>query len=718
MKIHYRTCNLCEAMCGIAITHEDGKILSIKGDKDDPFSQGHICPKATALQDVYEDPNRLKYPVKRTDTGWEQISWDEAYALVTDKLKTTWAQYGNNAVGIYLGNPNAHNLGAMLYGSALIKALRTNNRFSATSVDQLPHHVAARHMFGHYFLLPIPDIDRADHFLVLGANPMASNGSLMTAGGIERRMKALQKRGGKIVVVDPRRTETAKMADEHLFIRPGSDVLLLLAMVHTLFEEGLVDLGRLADLVIGLETVRALVQPYTPERVSDATGISADEIRRLVREVSSAPSAGSGRGETAAIYGRIGLSVQPFGGLCNWLLNVLNILTGNMDSPGGMMFTSPAIDIADKRRAGKFGRWQTRVRGLSEFAGELPVAALAEEMLTGGEGQIRAMVTMAGNPVLSTPNGRQLDRAFAGLDFYVAIDIYINETTRHADVILPPTTGVEVEHYDITFHHLAVRNTAKFSEPLFEKDGNQRHDWQIIQSLIKHLADDEHPFNADDPRNIATPRQMIDFALRTGDSGLTLDDLKANPHGIDLGPLKPIFPDKLFTPNGKIDLAPEALTKDLERVESNLLQNDSVSLSPPLPSTNSGHRLVLIGRRNVRDNNSWMHNSKRLMKGRNRCTVMMNSADATPLNLTDGDTVRVCSRVGQVELPVQITDDIMPGVVSIPHGYGHGRKGVQLDVAQASPGVSINDLTDEQSLDILTGNVALNAVPVTVEAVK
>lgn len=701
MKTHYRTCNLCEAMCGIVITHDKGKVLSIKGDKDDPFSQGHICPKATALQDIYEDPDRLKYPVKRTADGWERIGWDEAYALFASNIKQTWAAYGDDAVGIYLGNPNVHNLGAMLYGSSLIKALRTKNRFSATSVDQLPHHVAARHMFGHRLIMPIPDVDRCDYFVIIGGNPMASNGSIMTAGGIDRRMKAIQKRGGKIVVIDPRRTETAKMADEHLFVRPGSDVLLLLAMVRTLFEEGLVEIGRLDGLLSGVETVKQLVQAYAPEDVSEQVGISAETIRRLTREISHAPS--------AAVYGRIGLSVQPFGGLCNWLLNVINILTGNMDTPGGMMFPSPAVDIADKRRAGKFDRWHSRVRGLPEFSGELPVAALAEEMLTPGDGQLKAMVTVAGNPVLSTPNGRQLDAAFANLDFYAAIDIYINETTRHADLILPPTTGLECEHYDVSFHHFAVHNTAKFSQPLFEKEDAQRHDWQIIQGLNKALADDEHPLNAADPRNSATPQQLLDFMLRTGEYDLTLDDLKANPHGVDLGPLKPIFPDKLYMPDGKIDLAPPAITMDLERVERWFTRSIVEG---------QDSQFVLIGRRHVRDNNSWMHNSKRLMKGKNRCTVMMHSADSAQLDINKGDLVRVTSRVGSVDLPVEVTDDIMPGVISIPHGYGHGRAGVQMETAQAHAGVSINDLTDEHFLDDLTGNVALNAVPVSVEVVR
>ncbi|MGB1251931.1 MAG: molybdopterin oxidoreductase family protein [Candidatus Promineifilaceae bacterium] len=696
---HFRTCNLCEAMCGIEITLDGDKILSIKGDKNDPFSKGHICPKAVALQDIYHDPDRLKYPVKRTDTGWEQISWDEAYGMVADNVKRIWAESGENALGLYLGNPNVHNVGAMLFGSAVIKALRTRNRFTATSVDQLPHHVASRFMYGHQFKMPVPDVDRTDYFLILGANPLASNGSIMTAGGIEPRMKAIQKRGGKIVVVDPRRTASAKMADEHFFVKPGSDVLLLLAMAYTLFEEGLVNMGRLGDAVEGLNEVRELVQSFSPERVAAHVGMTAGAIRRLSREVSSA--------ESAAIYGRIGLSIQPFGGLCNWLLNVLSVLTGNLDEPGGMMFASPAVPVATKRNFGQTGRWRSRIRNLPEFSGELPVSTLAEEILTEGEGQIKGMITISGNPVLSTPNGANVDRAFESLDFYAAIDIYINETTRHADVILPTTTGLENDHYDISFHNFAVQNSAKYSEPLFEKDENQRFDWEIYRGITKALATDERPFNTNDPRNTATPAQMLDFLLQNGPYDMTLADLKANPHGIDLGPLQSQFPEALFTANKKIQLAPPEIISDLDRVESTFFPDVLVEQSA---------ELLLIGRRDLRTNNSWMHNSKRLVKGKKRCTVMVNSADADSHNLSEGQAVSVTSRVGTVTLPVQITDDIMQGVVSIPHGWGHGRKGVQMATAQAHAGVSINDLTDEQFIDTLTGNSVLNAVPVTISA--
>ena len=480
IKTHYRTCNLCEAMCGLEIQYSGKEIISIKGDKNDTFSRGHICPKALALKDIYEDPDRLKYPVKRTDEGWKQISWEEAFDEVVNNLKAIQEKYNDpNAVGIYLGNPNAHNPGAMLAGPHLYRSLKTKSRFSATSVDQLPHHFASLFMYGHQQVIPIPDIDHTDYFLILGGNPLASNGSLMTVPDVANRLKAIQKRGGKVVVIDPRRTETAKKASEHLFIRPGTDVLFLLAFVNTLFEEKLTQPGRLADFTEGLDDIEALVQDYSPENVSEHIGIEADKLRQVVKEFAQS--------KTAACYGRMGVSTQEFGSLCQWLIQVINILTGNLDKKGGTLLPLPAIDIVGitgaRGSVGSFGRWKSRVRGLPEFGGELPCSVMAEEILTPGEGQIKAMVTVAGNPVLSTPNGNQLDKAFSALEYMVAIDIYINETTRHANIILPPNTGLENDHYDVVFNYLAIRNYSKYSPKLFEPEKDTKTDVQIYRGF-------------------------------------------------------------------------------------------------------------------------------------------------------------------------------------------------------------------------------------------
>jgi anaerobic selenocysteine-containing dehydrogenase len=709
-RFHYRTCNLCEAMCGIEIELAGDAIVAIRGDEEDPFSQGHVCPKAVALQDLHADPDRLRRPVRKTAAGWRQIEWVEAFDRVAAGLGGIRERHGADAVGIYLGNPNVHNLGSMLFNSTVRRAIGTRSVFSATSVDQLPHHVAARSMFGHLLVLPIPDVDRTDFFLILGANPVASNGSLMTAPGIARRIRAIRERGGRVVLVDPRRTETAREADRHHFIQPGKDVLLLLALLHTVFDEALTSPGRLEGMTTGIPEVERVVRGFSPERVAETIRWTPEEIRGLARDFAAASS--------AVCYGRMGLSTQAFGGLCQWAINALNILTGNLDRAGGAMFPTPAVDIVTPHRAGKAGRWHSRVRGLPEFAGELPAATLAEEIATPGEGRIRGLLTIAGNPVLSTPNGGALDRALggtpdddsSGLEFMAAIDIYVNETTRHADVILPPTTGLECDHYDLVFHTLAVRNTAKYSPALFAPAESALHDWQIYRELAKRLSPPERPFEAGDPRNMATPAQAIDHGLRTGPhaaDGLSLSRLLEEPHGIDLGPLEPRLPDRLFTDDKKIDLAPPEFLADLERAAA-LLQS---------PGKANG-KLSLIGRRDLRSNNSWMHNSLRLVRGRNRCTLMIHPDDASERGVSNGETVAVESRVGQIELPAEVTDAVMPGVVSIPHGWGHAREGTQLGVAQAHAGASINDLTDELLLDELTGNAALSGVAVRVRATQ
>ncbi len=690
---HFRTCPLCEAMCGLAITVRGQEIMSIRGDSDDPFSRGHICPKGAALQDIHTDPERLRHPVRRTAAGWERIGWDEAYAEVVAGIKAVQAQHGSDAVGVYQGNPSVHNLGTSLFSPAFVKSLKTKNRFSATSVDQLPHQFVAYLMYGHQLLLPIPDLDRTDFLLILGANPAVSNGSLMTAPDVKRRLKAIRQRGGKIVVIDPRRNETAELADEHHFIRPGSDALLVLALLHTILGEGLAKPDRLAAFTDGLELLEPLVADFTPERVAPQIGIAAAAIRQLARDFAQAPA--------AVCYGRIGVSVQAFGAVTQWLIQVLNIVTGNLDRAGGAMLTTPAIDTLAVGGKGNFARWSSRVRGLPEFSGELPVVTLAEEITTPGAGQIRALVTSAGNPVLSTPNGRQLDAALAGLDFMVSIDFYINETTRHARIILPPTSPLEHDHYDLVFHVLAIRNTTRYDPALFEAPADTRHDWEIFQSLASLMTTtDDTP-----PRTPTPPVTLIERGLRAGPYTLALETLADHPHGIDLGPLEPRLPERLFSAAKRITLAPALLVADLARVKAELLNAQA-----------SGSALRLIGRRQLRSNNSWMHNSARLMKGADRCTLLISPPDAAQLNISDGQQVQVRSRVGSVAAAAQISATMMPGVVCLPHGWGHGLEGVQLTTAQAHPGVSINDLTDELAIDPVCGNAALNGVLVEVEA--
>jgi anaerobic selenocysteine-containing dehydrogenase len=710
---HLRTCTLCEAMCGVVIETSGGAITSIRGDKEDPFSRGHICPKAMGLKDVHEDPDRLRTPLRREGKTWKSIGWDEAFDEVARGLTAVQRAHGKSAVGVYQGNPTVHNYGSMLFGPMFVRSLRTRSRFSATSVDQLPHMLSALLMFGHQLLVPVPDIDRTDFFLVLGANPVVSNGSLMTAPGAASRIEAIRARGGRVVVVDPRRSETAALADAHHFIRPGTDALLLAALVQTVLAEGRERLGVIADFTHGLDVVRERVAPFTPERVAATVGIDAETIRSLARAFAAAKS--------AVCYGRVGVCTQDFGGLACWLVNVLNIVTGNLDRPGGAMFTTPAVDVVGLTgktgQAGHFARYRSRVRALPEFGGELPVAVLAEEIETPGKGQIRAMVTSCGNPVLSTPNGGRLDRALASLDFMVSIDFYLNETTRHAHVILPPTFALEHDHYDLAFHVLAVRNTAKYSLPMVERPASARHDWEIFNELTARMAGGGRLSKLKaSARALAMrrlkPAGLLDGMLRIGPhgdrflpfhGGLNLQKLKDAPHGVDLGPLQPTLPGKLQTRDGAIALAPPELLSDLARLEASLGERASTSLQ-------------LIGRRELRTNNSWMHNSLRLVKGPRRCTLRMHPRDATARGLTDGADVRITSRVGAVTAPLEVTDEVMPGVVSLPHGWGHDRAGVRLAVAEAHAGVSINDLTDELRVDALSGNASFSGVAVEVTA--
>lgn len=713
-KTHYRSCTLCEAMCGIKIQTKGEKIISIKGDGDDPFSRGYICPKASALAEIHEDPDRLRQPIIREGDGWREASWEEAINKAADIVHGIQRDYGDNALGIYLGNPNVHNFGAIYYLPRFLRTLRTRNRFSATSLDQLPHMFAAYHMFGHQLMLPVPDIDRCDYMIVMGGNPLASNGSIMTAPDIRNRLKAIKKRGS-LVVLDPRLTETAEFASEHHFIKPGTDAALLMAMIHVVFHELTPKLDHLQDHLLHLQTVKDISEKWMPERAANLTGIHADTIRNMARQLLET--------ERAVCYGRIGTSTQRFGGLCNWLLNVLNIICGNFDREGGMMFTSPAVDLLNAPSGigasrGHWNRWKSRVRGRPEFDGEFPAAVMAEEIEQGGEGQIRGLITVAGNPVLSAPNGRKLDTALVKLQGQIAIDCYINETTRHADVILPPVSPLERSHYDLVFHLLAVRNTAKFSPPLFKKPAGSKEDWEIMQALCekvlrrrgKESLRNRLAFVAE--KHLTPERFLSGYLLSMSPyrplkgehkQSLTLGKLKAHPHGIDLGPLQSRLPGALHSKDKKIDLAPDCFMEDIER------------LGLHLPQSNG--QLLLIGRRHIRSNNSWMHNSKKLQKGKSLCTLFIHPDDAEKLALQDGTEARVQSRVGEIQIPVEITEKIMPGVVSIPHGYGHNREHIQLQQASKKPGVSINDLTDDERLDALTGNAALSGTPVEVQPV-
>ncbi|MBX3271305.1 MAG: molybdopterin oxidoreductase family protein [Sandaracinaceae bacterium] len=700
------TCPLCEAMCGLTIETDGARVLSVRGDPDDPLSRGYLCPKGPALAALQDDPDRLRAPLRRVGDRFEPIGWDDALELAADGLHRVAERHGSDAVAVYVGNPTVHNLGASIFAPLLMRALRTKNKYSASSVDQLPHHVAAHLMFGHQFLLPVPDVDRAELFWVMGANPLASNGSLMSAPGMRGRLAAIRERGGRVVVFDPRRTETAVAASEHVFVRPGTDAWLLAATLKIALAEGR-GLGALAPHTERLEVLRDAMAPFTVAEAAARTGVDASTIERLARELV--------RAERAVVYGRMGLSTQRFGGLCQWLIHAINLLTGNFDREGGAMFASPAFDAVHVPGGlgigkGGFARWRSRVRGLPEANGELPVATLADEILTEGEGRVRALVTSAGNPVLSTPNGARLGRALETLEHMVSIDFYLNETTRHASVILPPPSPLERPHYDVAFHHLAVRNTAKLSDPVLTPPDGQLADHEIALALVERLERRRGALTLRRRATLAALRRLgpvgiVDLGLRLGPhglrrglGGLSAAALRRAPHGVDLGPLVPRMPGILRAWRHAIDLAPPPLVEDLARLRASAPEGE----------------LVLIGRRHLRSNNSWMHNLPKLVAGKSICTLLMNPADAEARGVAAGARVAVTSRVGAVEVEVELSDAMMPGVVSLPHGFGHDQPGTRLCVARAHAGVSINDLTDETLLDELTGNAALSGVPVEV----
>jgi anaerobic selenocysteine-containing dehydrogenase len=739
-------CPLCEAACGLRMTEDGAGRLHFRGNQDDPFSRGFICPKGVALADLHADPDRLRRPVVKRDDRHVEVSWEEAFAAVEEGLGRVIAEHGRHAVAVYAGNAAAHSLSLMLYLRVFLTALGSHSFYTASSVDQMPKQVSGALLFGTGGHLPVPDVDRTDYLLMLGANPYVSNGSLLTAPDMPGRLRALRRRGGKLVVIDPRRSQTAKHADEHHFIRPGTDAFFLLGMVHTLFDEELVSPGRLQPHLSGVDAVRALARDFPPERVAAQCGIDAANIRRLTRELAAAPA--------AAVYGRIGTCTQEFGTLSSWLVDVVNVLTGNLDRAGGAMFTLPAIGgpttrgAAGKGRGANFGRWTSRVRGLGEAFGELPVATLAEDIDTPGDGALRALVTFGGNPCASTPNVARLTRAIESLDFRVSVDLYLHETSRLADVVLPAPSPLEQAHYDVLLNNLAVRNVARFTPPAMPLPSGQLPEWQILLTLAATvvgepgarpdpmLLDDlalaraadlavadesSRTHGRDRDELLATvggergPERLLDLLLRAGPygdgfgshpGGLTLQSLRDQPDGIDLGALQPRIPEALRTRSGTIELAPAPLLADAARLRQRLAE------------TGNHAGMVLIGRRNLRSNNSWMHNVEMLVRGKPQCTLFVHPDDATRLGLHDGGQARVTSRAGELVAPVEVTDEIMAGVVSLPHGWGHGMPGSRHAVAAEYAGVNSNVLTDEDAVDPLSGNAVLSGIPVQVEVAE
>lgn len=735
-----RVCPLCEATCGLTLTIEGTRVTGARGDRDDVFSKGFICPKGASFGAADGDPDRLRTPLVREDGELREASWEEAFDAVAAGLRPVVDRYGADAVGVVLGNPNVHTMAGALYPPVLLGALRTRSVFTASTVDQMPKHVSSGLLYGDANAIPVPDLDRTDHLLLIGANPLESNGSLCTAPDFPGRLRALRARGGTLTVIDPRRTRTAKLADRHVAIRPGTDAILLAAMAHVLFEEKLVDLGALAPHVQDVDQLPDALRDFTPEVASAACDVDAGVIRELARELAAAP--------TAAVYGRIGSCTVPHGTLASWLVDVLTILTGNLDRPGGALFPLAATDRAP-RPAGPghgfaLGRWHSRVSRHPEAKGELPLAALAEEIDTATpEGSpVRAVIAVAANPVLSAPDGRRLDKALDSLDFMVSVDPYLNETSRHAHVVLPPPPPSQGAHHDFAFNTLAVRNQVRYNRPAVPLEEGRMAETEILARLVlaatgmhgadpaavdtmvidstlgKAAGDPASPVHGRDPRDLAAaltgengPERRLDMMLRLGPygdgfgahpDGLTLDRLLAHPHGIDLGPLAPRVPQRLKTRSGKIELLPAPIAADLPRLRSALRDRPAA--------------IVLVGRRHLRSNNSWMHNVPALTGGSNRCTLHIHPDDAARLGLADGAAVRVKGAGGEVTAPVEVTDTVRRGVVSLPHGWGHDRPGTRMRHAALDPGVNVNQLLDGSLLDPLSGTAVLNGVPVELAA--
>ena len=727
----HRICPLCEACCGLELGLEAGRVVSVRGHDADVFSRGYLCPKAVALKELHDDPDRVRTPLVRQGSDFREASWDEAWSLVAERLPALQAAHGRDAVALSVGNPVVHKAGLLLYVPRLARALGTRNIYSASTLDQMPKQLACGLMYGDWLSIPVPDIERCDWLMILGANPAVSNGSLWTVPDWRGKARAMRSRGGRIVVLDPRRTETAALADEHHFLRPGTDAFLLAAMVHTLFEEDLLRPGRLAPWIAGLDELPAAFAAFAPERVAARCGVAAATIRALARSLANTPR--------AAVYGRIGTCTQRFGSVANWLIEVLNVLTGHLDAEGGTLFPKAAafavntLGPAGRGRGIVTGRHASRVSGAPEVFGELPMVCLAEEIETPGAGQVRALVTIASNPVLSAPNGPRLAAALDRLDFMVSVDAYVNETTRHAHLILPAASHFADIHLDVAFSQLAYRNVARASRPVLARPAGEPAEWEILLRLAAiaggrgahtDLAAYDDELTATDVRKLAGehteavlravsrwrgPERLVDLGLRAGPygdafglrpGGLTLQGLLDAAEGIDLGALEPRLPEALRTPSGCIALAPPSLLADLAHL--------GAALSEPPPP------MVIVGRREARTNNSWMHNLPVLAKGRERCTLQVHPDDAARLGLAEGGRARIERAGRSVDAPVEISAALMPGVVSLPHGWGHDLPGARLRVAAVQPGANLNAVLDESLRDPLSGTAVLSGVAVTV----
>lgn len=712
-----RTCHLCSAGCGLSIEVEDNHVVSVRPDFDDPVTHGYVCPKGLAIAEIQNDPDRLRRPVRRGEDGtFHEISWEEAFELVGTRLSAIRAEHSPDAIGLYFGNPLGHHYSAVMMLGPLVKAIGTRNRMSSSTQDAAPRFGASYYLYGNTLVVPVPDLQRTDWFLCVGANPAVSQGSAMLVSDVKAQIRGIRERGGKVITVDPRSTETSKLADEHVFIRPGGDAAFLLAMLQVLIEEDLVDTNAIEAVADGWSSVARQVAPVTPERAQPLCGIAPETTRRLARELAAA--------DRGVVYTRLGTCNNRWGTLGSWANDLLNLATGNLGTAGGAMFPEPPLDLARVvARNGLSGhaRWKSRVRGLPEIQSDIPAATLAEEIETEGEGQIRAMVTIAGNPVLSTPNGRRLDRAFEQLEFMVSIDLYVNETTRHADVILPPCWVLADDSTEALASGFALDNHVRWCPPVIERNEDERSDWQIMLELAKRLGGGPLGIPPLD-RALAVaerfgwsfdPERLLDWILRVGPhgdrflpwrDGVNLEKVKSEKYGLHFGSTREGVEHRVFHKDGRVHLEAAPIAASLE------------SLVAELDGERAADELLMIGRRHLRSCNSWMHNLPSLVSGRDRCVLFVNPIDAERAGLRDSQPALLSSRVFSGEVAVHVTDEVMPGVVSLPHGWGHAGLTPWQSVAAEHAGVSSNDWSDETQVEDVVGQSILNGVPVTLAA--
>jgi formate dehydrogenase len=704
-------CRICEPLCGLRVTVEDGKVARIRPDPDHPLSAGFACPKGIAMTDVQNDPDRVLHPLRRRDGGFERVSWDEALDEIGTRLGRILDERSGPALGWYMGNPGAFSYSHPLWVKALLDAVGSPHWYTASSQDVSNRFAASAFLYGSPFLLPIPDLARTDLLLMVGANPLVSHGSVMSAPRVKDQLHAITERGGRVVVVDPRRSETAR-AFEHLAVNPDSDAWLLLSLLHVIFAGGLEDALAIERQASGTEALRALAAKHPPEVTEERTGVPAARVRELARDLA--------RAEHAAVYGRTGSCLGRNGTLVSYLLDALNVVTGNLDREGGAMFGNPPIafdKVADRIGAGTYGKVRSRIGGFPEVLGALPASLMAKEIRAPGEGQLRALFVSAGNPVLSVPNGDELEAAMRELDLFVSIDLYVTETNREADFVLPATTFLEREDFPLPFLPLFTTPFVQWTDPLVEPAGEARQEWEVIEQIAKRVG--VVPSSSRLGRVLGriglklSPQRLMDLLLRTGSKGdwfglrrggLSLRKLRDNPHGVVLAEhLEPgVLPDKIRHRDKRVRLDPPEIIEDAGRLAARNGRD------PEFP-------LRLIGLRELRSHNSWMHNARLLMRGGRVHAARVHPDDAEDHGIEDGEPCRISSPHGSIELPALVTDEIVAGTVAVPHGWGHQRGG--WSVAREAGGANVNALSSSEPEDLerLAGMAHLNGIPVRIE---